>query len=480
MNTPETLDGGLLPDGVDAATGGYLHPGLSLAEAAALARAQRPGGRETAEAREWLRRRNAPNLGTRPGVDPRDLASAGWGVVFSTNINPAVREALAPLLEHRRRQAAARKETYYREFDGPAGYQPGDTKASFLERHGAGGASPADPREVPYFLLLVGDPGEIPFDFQHQLDVQYAVGRLCFDTAEEYARYAEAVVAAETGAASPRPRRAVLFGPRTPGDVATERMADYLLGRVAVFLRDEEPGWSIETALGEAASKERLGSFLNGGGPALLFTATHGMGFPAGDPRQRERQGALLCHDWPGPAAWRGPIPEDHYFAAADVGEAARLSGLITFHYACHSAGTPLLDSYAAAGTEPRRLAAADFVARLPQRLLAGGALAAIGHVERTWGHSFLWKGPQTEVFEDVLQLLLNGWPVGAALETFGQRYATLASELVEELKRGGLGKRTAPEIAARLWTAAQDARNYLLLGDPAARLILPEKGPVS
>lgn len=468
MHDPALLDGSLFPDGIDAATGGYLHPGLPLT---ALARAQRPDGREVAEAREWLRRRTGQHLGPRAGVNPRDLASAGWGVVFPPGVEPAVREALRPLLEHRRRQAAARRETYYREFDGATGYQTGDTKASFLERHGAGGASPADPREVPYFLLLVGGPEEIPFDFQHQLDVQYAVGRLCFASAEEHARYAEAVVTAETGAVSV-PRRTVLFGPRTPGDVATERMADHLLGRLAAFLRSEAADWTVEAVIGEAATRGRLGSLLGGGEtPTLLFTATHGMGFPAGDPRQRERQGALLCQDWPGPAAWKGPIPEDYYFSAADLGERARATGLIAFHYACHSAGTPGLESYAAESAEPRRLAPRDFVARLPQRLLGQGALAVVGHVERTWGHSFLWKGPQTEVFEDALRLVLAGWPVGAALEVFGQRYATLASELVEELKLGRLGKRTAPETVARLWTAAQDARNYLLLGDPAVRL---------
>jgi Peptidase family C25 len=470
----QEIEPDLPPLGLDATTGGYLHPGLPLAEVAALARARKPDGREAAEAREWLRRRTGPHLGARFGVDPRDLASAGWAVVFPRDVDPAVREALQPLLEHRRRQAAARKETFYREFDGPAGYQPGDTKASFLERHGAGGGGPADPREVPYYLTLVGGPEAIPFEVQHQLDVQYAVGRLCFDSPGEYARYAESVVAAETGGRPPLSRRAVLFAPRAPGDRATELMADHLVARVAAFLREEEPSWTIETAAGDAATKARLGRFLGGEEtPSLLFTATHGMGFPADDPRQRERQGALLCQDWPGPGT--GPIPEGAYLSAADVGEAARPAGLVTFHYACHSAGTPCLDAYNRNGSDvPRRLAPADFVARLPQRLLghpAGGALAVVGHVERTWAHSFLWKGAQTEIFEDLLKLLLTGWPVGAALEGFGQRYAALASDLLEEERKIGFGKRADPETLVRLWTATRDARNYLLLGDPAVRL---------
>ena len=477
MNAPSTEPvEGAPEDGVDATTGGYLHPALdaeALAALAATTARRGPRAREAAEAGAWLQKTRGPRLGPRAGIDPKDLAATGWAAVFPRDADPAVRAALAPLLSLRREQAAARRETWYRELAGEEGYLPGDTKASFLNRRGAGGAGPADPRELPYYLLLVGRPEEIPFEFQHQLDVQYAVGRLGFDTAEEYARYAEGVVAAERRAPTGEAPRAVLFAAKNPDDLATARMADHLAGPLARALAEGRPEGTVESVVGDDATKARLARLLGGEEtPALLFTATHGMGFPAGDPRQRERQGALLCQDWPGPKAAAGPIAEDCYFHAADLPQAARLSGLVSFHFACHSGGTPSLAGYG----EPRPLAPADFLARLPGRLLGhgnGGALAAVGHVERTWGHSFLWQGAQTEVFEDALGLILDGWPVGAALEAFGQRYAALATELVEEQRRGRLGKRTDPALLARLFTAVEDARNHLLLGDPAVRIRL-------
>lgn len=462
------------PNGIDGSSGCYLHPPASAAEIAALARGERPDRRESTEVREWLRRSTESHLGPRAGIDPKDLEATGWGVVFPRQTDPAVREALAPLLEHRRNQAAARRETFYREFAGDDGLQPQDTKASFLERHGAGGGGPADPRQVPYYLLLVGGPDAIPFELQHQLDVQYAVGRVGFDTPEEYARYAEGVVAAETGAAPSRPHRASVFAASIPGDLATGQMAEHLARPLATALAEGRPEGTVTAAIGAEATKAQLQRFLGGDEtPGVLFTATHGMGFPAGDPRQRDGQGALLCQDWPGPTAGHGPVPPEHYFGAVDVADGACPAGLLSFHFSCHSGGTPQRDAYG----EARTLAPCDFLARLPQRLLAhpkGGALAVVGHVERTWGHSFLWKGEHSEIFADVLGLLLDGWPVGAALEAFGQRYAALATELVEEQRLATLGKQTPPEVIARLWTAVQDARNYILLGDPAVRLPAP------
>jgi hypothetical protein len=195
------------------------------------------------------------------------------------------------------------------------------------------------------------------------------------------------------------------------------------------------------------------------------------MGFAAGHERQRDDQGALVCSDWPGKAAWQGPIPPEHYFAARDLPAGAGPRGLIAFLYACHGAGTPRLDTFErAADGSPRPLAPEPFAARLPQRLLAAGALAVIGHVDRSWGFSFVWEGVggQPDAFEDSLRRLLAGHPVGSALEPFAERAASLASAFLGER----FGTTAADDkLLARLWTAAQDARGYSLLGDPAVRL---------
>lgn len=470
-------------NGVDGRGGGYLMPPLPPRHLAEIASGIPMDRTRVRELQAWVERgEGKARRGLKEGLDPGKLEEAGWGVIFASSADPApLREALAPLLELRRAQAGWKQERFFREFAGADGYRAGDSKVAFLSRHGAG-PGPADPEKVPYYLLLVGDPEAIPFSFQYQLDVQYAVGRLCFDDLEDYRRYAESVVAAETGNTGRIPR-ACFFGPANPDDPVTVSTSAHLVRPVADGARSRQPGWSIETVLGEEATRGRLGEVL-GEAPAFLFAACHGVGFPAGDPEQKDLQGALVCQDWPGPAP--GGIEREHYFAAEDLGDEARVHGLVAFCYACFGAGTPRWDDFTRKSQGPRReLSDGAFLGRLPQRLLGhprGGALAVVGHVERAWGFSLVWPdaGPQITTFESTVQRLLDGKPVGWAMEFFNQRYAELTSDLAAEVEALGFGKKLDETVIADLWTASHDARNYTIVGDPAVRVVCKVPGGTS
>jgi len=479
MGPTDSPDGSLFVNGIDGASGGYLLPPLRPGALSKVAQGEALDPQERAELRARFRTSSEKFLGPIEGIDVTDVADSGWGVIFPHDAEPAVREALQPLLDHRREQVAAgSRPQRYREFTGADGYRPGESSAAFLVRHATGPVDAADPDKVPYYLLVVGDPESIPFRFQYQLDVTYAVGRLSFETPEEYARYATSVVEAE---ANPRPdRRAVFMGMRNEDDRPTQMSAELLVQPLAGELDRQfgNRGWTVETRIGEnQAAKADVVAALGAGAPTVFFSASHGMGFPNGDPRQLPHQGALLCQDWPGPLDWRQPIPPDFYFAGEDVGDDARLSGLLAFLFACYGAGTPKQDEFARqALSAPTQIAPAAFVAGLPRRLLShpnGGALAIVGHVERAWSYSFAWPrlDEQIGTFTSTLSALFKGRPLGAALEYFNDRYAALTVELEsakETIQFGG----TPDDVGvAGLWTARNDARNYVIIGDPAVRI---------
>lgn len=462
-------------NGLNATTGKPLLPGATFEQIAALACGETVAPAEAEELMRWSTYLREDHLDTRFQVDPRNLGETGWGVIFPERRQDELRRALAPLLALRRSQAAKVREHRYREL-----VHRGESKGRFLARQGVA-PGPADPDQCPYYLLIVGSPEEISFRFQYQLDVQYAVGRIHFDTLEEYARYAESVVTAETGSA-PAARGVSFFGVANPDDAATQSSLRKLVTPLAAKISHGWKNWPVETVLGPEATKTALAERMGGGlTPSLLFTASHGLGFDPSDPRHVPHQGALLCQEWPGPRAWRGKIPADHYLAAEDIADAATPAGLIAFHFACYSAGTPLHDSFKMNG-EQRPIAAESFVSRLPLRLLGhprGGALAVIGHVDRAWSFSFDWSGAKNhlQVFESALGRLLEGYPVGAAMEYFNQHYAELFTDLTEEREEVRWGAAPDYLCLSDLWTAAHDARSYVVLGDPAVRLDMGSTG---
>ncbi len=459
-------------NGINASTGEYLTPPLRAEELAQLARGETIPPTQLLEF-QWRKQQAQDHLGVKEGVDANDLAQAGWGVIFAHDADAALHDALRELLEHRKAQANQIKDRY-REYT----YRPGESKNLFLTRNGAGPGA-VDPDKVPYYLLIVGDPERIPYSFQSELDVAYAVGRIHFDTNAEYAQYAQSVVRAERDDFS-LAKRAAFFGVANPDDPNTQSSAERLVKPLAEKMSAQKNDWTFDSYLVKGATKSKLEGLLKNETPAFLFTASHGAGFEIGDARQFKQQGALICQDWDGPVAMKGkPIPQTMYYAMDDVTGDAHLHGLIAFHFACFGAGTPKYDEYSHLKANVRerfQIAPSSFVAKLPKKLLAhpkGGALAVIGHVDRAWGSSFLWNAAveQLSTFESALTRVLNGSPIGAAMEYFNARYAELAVSLSSDLENLKLGKKVDAQQLANIWTANNDARGYVILGDPAVRL---------
>ncbi len=449
----------LVFNGVDIDTGGYLFPATPLADFAASLRGDVPSGRHVAELRRHHANEEA-HLGVMYGVDADDLASAGWALLTPAGIDPAVLEALQPLRKLRRQQAGDR----YRELV----VNPGEDADAFLTRHGMA-PGPADPRKVPYYLLLAADPETVAFAFQYHLDVEYAVGRLHFDTPAEYAAYAAQAVAAEN--AAPIAKRIHLFGTRNPGDAATALSASRLVAPMAEEIATLTPATTVTQDVGESARRERLVDLMFAAdAPPVLFTAGHGLGGSGAG--QRETQGALLCQEWPGPLLGGGRVDESHYLAGAHLPSAQPVRTRVVFAFACYGAGTPRESDIQ--GLHP--LAERSFLGRLPQRLLgtpAGGALAFVGHVDRAFSCSFLWNGvaPQITALASVASSIVDGSRVGASMEYLNSKYATICEQLTSRLQAlRDTGRLIDDRTLASLWTANQDARNYVVIGDPAVR----------
>jgi hypothetical protein len=346
-----------------------------------------------------------------------------------------------------------------------------------------------DPEIVPYYLLLAGPPDLIPYEFQYLLGVEYAVGRLAFDSAGEYEHYARSVLDYERAAAVPNSKEIAYWATRHLGDPATNLSASLLIEPLANGIPaaagalkrpiHADVGFGRTARVGEDATKAALLEALHGEkAPAMLFTASHGLAVRPGQPKQRTDQGALLCQDWPG----FGSMRAEHFLAAADVADDANVNGMVAFVFACYGAGTPHADQFlmdlTQAGTAPPP-APQPFIAALPKRLLThpkGSALAVIGHVDRAWGFSI--QAPkisdaQIGTFRSSIGYMLSGFPVGHAMGSqFGARFAALSTALASSTSpTAAPGTQLSDRELVTYWLERNDAQNYVMLGDPAARI---------
>ncbi|GAB4194829.1 MAG: C1 family peptidase [Roseiflexaceae bacterium] len=446
--------------------------------------------------------------------EENSMPKAGWAVVVNAFEDAAVLHALTPLIQKRCADQGLRMpplefrdgETCQQWLQRTATnalaplksgipvliYGPEETASQFLKRYGVG-MEPVDPRRgVPFYLMLVGRPGPlhagdqafIPFSVQYELDLFWGVGRLCFTLPETgqhdlaaYTAYAEQVVAYEGRNAPPTNRHIVYFGTQNNLDRSTELSTNGLIKPLFNGAPDRESiaermNFSQELFVAKHATRATLDQILRGdttnGRPSLLFTASHGLGYPADSRELAAYQGALICQDWPG----SGTVKREHFYAADDLSSQTRVDGMIAFLFACFGAGSPQEDQFVfKQGQEPKIIAPYPLIAQLPQQLLARGALAVLGHVDRAWNYSFSMDNlpSQTQRFESVIGQLMRGDRLGLATDQFNTVQGALAVRLAELQHNSKWG--ADERQLSTLWAARNDARNYIVLGDPAVRL---------
>ncbi len=465
------------------------------------------------------------HLGPVFGVDEDNLAACRWAVVVNADDDAQVIKALMPLIQQRSmqqgttlpdltfhqgercgewlvryltsyppeatREWAEKRLKEWHRLPPVLIYQPGESCSDWLARHYVA-QGPVDTlnRVLPFYLMLVGRPGpihtgdttSIPFDFQYELDMFWGVGRLCFtDTTNQhildaYTAYAEQVVACEQQESNPPYQpQALFFGTLHDTDLATQQSMQQLIQPLTDDANALVRRWGFDQQLllardATRANLERaLCGKIAGDRPTLLFSATHGVGFPPDDARLLMHQGALVCQDWTG----FGNITREHYFAGEDLPDQTNVQGLIAVCFACFGAGCPQEDQFIFTENRVRpQIAPYPLVAQLPQQLLRRGALAVLGHVERAWSYSF--SSPtvpaQTQSFEDLLGRIMAGKRMGFATDQFNLRQGVLSSQVADAIERTKHG-RVLDASFSLLWMARNDARNYALLGDPAVRL---------
>jgi hypothetical protein len=398
-----------------------------------------------------------------------DPSEAGWGVIVHQNLSNQSESEIEKLVRHRADHNKIEPKVF--EVSGELDYQKFLSDNSVSPGYG-------EVEKVPYYLLIAGDPTEIPYRFQYELGTEYAVGRLAFSDHTGYQAYIDQLIDYETAKTVPTRPNAVFWGTANPDDDATQLSARHLVQPLNEKL-ESNMDFPVDLFLGDtdgkAASKENLITELSGSRPpALLFTASHGMGFNKLDKTNQPRyQGALVTQGWePGDAITRSLI-----YSGDDILEGVNVRGMVHFAFACFGAGTPSHDDFShnKIGLSPV-IAPFPFVSNLANQELIHGSLAFVGHVDRAWGFSFIGLTGESQIlgFERALKNMLlqkRAWPIGHCLRDISDRALHLSKSLLEDLNEMNFGKKISSVVIADKWKERNDARAYALIGDPAVSL---------
>jgi hypothetical protein len=393
-----------------------------------------------------------------PSVNLNNPRLAGWTWLCAADDpqRSAYEELVAPLARHRGMARPAE----------PLLYSPEVELAEWIEDH-------LDGPEAPHYVLIVGGPEQVPFWFQAALAGRARVGRL---EHEVLGAVVEKILRIEQQAQPVPGREIAVFAPDDdPATAQTRRgLAEPLVQDAA------RSGWTTRALLGEDATSERLLDVLTGRPLAVAFLTGHGVAERRSDEaNRREINGALRC-------AAPNPLARPEVLAASALPlDLPLVEGGVVVQLSCFSYGTPAQSEYAHwTGDGTQRWATSDFVAAWPRRLLAHprGPLAFVGHLDLTWVRTFQDPDPRRSAsrsrpLREVQRQLLECVPVGQSMADVHARYHDAngrITRLLEAWRRaGGEGSLDDPELI-HTWVARNDARNFLVYGDPACRVWRP------
>ena len=317
-------------------------------------------------------------------------------------------------------------------------------------------------------LLLLGDAAELPWLLQQKLGLSHAVGRLHFEDADAYARYAARVCMPPPEKINPR---AVLFGTDTDELTRWGRslVVEPMVGRLGRHLREED----IQLLVGDDATTTNLAPALETA--HLLFALSHGgVGSYDGDPWW----GALMGQEnaETGDALWAPHIPK----------RGAIAEGGAVVMFSCFGLGARRDDTMPgflpdwATGEFNRTH---DGVAPMPSAMLdhPRGPLGVVGHVGQAylWGvYSGLTGAPVSGNSAGLrpIQSLMGELAQGASFGTAMWPLRNLVTKRLDELRKywqqpttAGLGSPEDNYELVERWVTWNDAFAWALMGDPAA-----------
>lgn len=338
---------------------------------------------------------------------------------------------------------------------------------------------------LPYYLLIYGDPEQIPWALQFVLNANRCVGRLHL-SGEALANYVNALMNAFANEPAD-PYSTVTWATDHGPDDITRLMRTHIALKVHTKLQgDSEIGARARFLDGATtpadASRERLLEVLSEIKPGLIVTTSHGQTGPLDDRNSMLR---MLG------------VPVDQEFRALDVASLCNAwspAGAVWYCHACCSAGSETPSAFAPLFPDSSDIgrvlrAVADLksqVAPLPTALLGAKRplRAFIGHVEPTFDWTLrnpstgqpLTDGIVSALYPNLFQVKPRT-SVGHAFRDWYLKLASLYAMWGNARDLYNVGARNTAELML-YQLAARDVQSTVILGDPAALLPLRTPAP--